>query len=90
MWIELYLCTRSDPERYRLWQLKDTVLGYFSDEASTSVQKIIPFYRSRATGSWTQIGGLVVYDIKEEGPFPLRDNSNLLLMTVTIKYPSKV
>jgi len=87
--LELFCVTRADPERYKLWQLRDTVLGYFSDEDNPSVQKSIPFYRSRAAGAWTLIGGLVVSDIREDLE-NLRDNSQLLLMTITLNYASKV
>lgn len=87
----IYCCTRNDSEGFRLAQLTDTVIGYLSDTDSTSGMKTITFYRSRVSGAWTNIGGiLVIPPIRESHQGETEDGTKFKLLTVTCKFASKV
>lgn len=89
--VELWCATREDPEYFRLEQLCDTVMGYLVDETKTDTMRRITFYRSRQGGSWTELtGALLVWKIvesdRQEGP----DQTKFKLLTVTIRWTSKI
>ena len=88
--VELFCCTRKDAEGFRLAQLTDTVIGYLSDEATTDGFKRIPFYRSKATGAWDLIGSLLVTGLVESRQMDTEGGVKFKILTLTLKFMSKI
>ena len=83
--------TRNDSEGFKLAQLTDTVMGYLSDENSTTGMRTIPFYRSRNIGAWTAIGGIVIIPpIHESAQLVSEDGTKYKMLSVRCKFASKV
>ena len=87
---DLYCCTRRDPEGFRLAQLCDTVMGYLTDIDSSDGMKKITFYQSRASGAWTDLGGLVIQDIIESPENLAPDETKFKMLNVRWRFASKV
>lgn len=88
--LDIYCCTRKDEEGFRLAQLADTVMGYLTDSSSTDGMKKIVFYRSRAQGSWENIGGIAIQEIIESGEMDGPDGTKFKILSVISRFASKV
>lgn len=88
--LEIYCCTREDNEGFKLAQLTDKVYGYLIDENATHGMKTIPFYRSSRDSPWVSIGGLLVWDIQDSADFDAVDGTKFRILTVTIRFASKL
>ena len=89
--VSIYCCTRKDPEGFKLAQLRDTAYSYLIDTDQTDGMKRIAFYRSRASGSWTLLdGGIVVQEIIESGQMEAPDETKYKILTVLVRFASKV
>lgn len=89
--VNLFCCTRRDPEGFKLAQLRDTVYNYLIDTDQTDGMKKITFYRSRAAGAWTDLeSGIVVSEVIESGVMEAPDETKYKILTVTMKFASKV
>ena len=88
--ISIYCCTRQDPEGYRLAQLTDTVMGYLSDTTMTDGMARIPFYRSYADQAWVLLGAMLVHDVYESAELEAEDETKFKILTVRLKFASKV
>jgi len=88
--VDLYCCTRRDAEGYRLAQLCDTVMGYLTDTDETDTMKRITLYRSRASGSWTEIGKLLVHEIIESPRMVAPDESKYKILTAVLRWSAKI
>jgi hypothetical protein len=88
--IEIYCCTRQDPENFRLSQLRDTVMDYLTPSSDESTFKSIPFYRSKADGNWTIIGGLMVTNIIQSDDMEGPDQTKFKILFVELKYAAKL
>jgi hypothetical protein len=89
-YIELYCCTKKDPEGFRLTQLRDTVFGYLIDGDMSDGMKRVPLYRSRQAGGWTQIGSMIIQEIVESRQFVAEDETKYKVITVRLRWGSKV
>jgi hypothetical protein len=88
--VEIRCCTRQDNEGFRLAQLCDKVMGYFTTIEGTGI-KSIDFYRSyEAPTPWVKIGGIVVQDIIESGVFIAEDESKFKVLYLTLRFASKI
>lgn len=87
---EMWLATRKDPEGYRLAQLRDTVMGYLTTEDETDGMRRIPFYRSYASQAWTSLGSMLVQNVAESAEMEAEDGTKYLILTVTLRFGSKV
>ena len=88
--LEVYCCTRQDPENFRLSQLRDTVLNYLTPDTDDETYKRIPFYRSVADGNWTLIGSLLVNDIFDGMDMVAEDQTKFKIMYVQLRYVAKL
>jgi len=89
--LAIYCCTRSDGEGFKLAQLRDKAYKYLTDNTQTNGMARFAFYRSRATGSWTQLdGGFIVQDVMESQQFEADDGTKFKILTVRLRFSSKV
>ena len=87
--IQIFCCTREDPEGYRLAQLRDKVLGYLTDADATDGLKRIPFYKSNVN-PWELIGGLVVLLDPESPQLVADDETKFKIIPFRIKWGAKI
>jgi|GEM_PF-1166121 len=89
--LNIYCCTRSDGEGFKLAQLRDKVYKYLVDGDRTDGMARISFYRSRAAGAWTLLEtGMVVQDIIESRQFEAEDGTKYKILTCRLRFSSKV
>jgi hypothetical protein len=88
--LDVYVCTRKDPENFRLSQLRDTVMNYLTPSSDDVCFKTIPFYRSYATSAWTVIGGFVITRITQTRDMVAEDQTKFKIIYVQMKYASKI
>jgi hypothetical protein len=89
--LNIYCCTRSDGEGFKLAQLRDKVYAYLADNTQTDGMARFPLYRSRASGAWTQLsGGFIVQDVMQSQQFEADDGTKFKILTVTLRFSSKV
>jgi len=89
--LNVYCCTRSDGEGFKLAQLRDKAFSYLTDNTQTDGMARFPLYRSRASGVWTQQpGGFLVQDVMESRQFETEDGTKFKILTVTLRFSSKV
>ncbi len=88
--LEIRCCTRQDNEGFKLAQLTDKVIGYFTTTDGDGIKRIT-FYRSyEAPTPWVAIGGIVVQDIIESGVVKAEDETNFKVLYITLRFASKI
>jgi hypothetical protein len=88
--IEIRCCTRQDNEGYKLAQLTDKVLGYFTTTSGDGIKRIT-FYRSYPSPTpWQVIGGIVVQDVIESGVYKAEDETNYKVINIVLRFASKI
>ena len=92
IFLEVYCCTRSDPEGFKLAQVRDKVVDHLSVEPATANTNLyrIPFYRSYFDQEWVEIGSLLVQEIIESGEMNSVDETKYKILTVRLRTASKV
>ena len=88
--IDIYCCTRKDPEGFRLAQLTDTVMELLTDATTTDSMKRISFYRSHPTDAWTLLGAFVVSEIIESREMESVDETKYIIMSCLLRTASKI
>jgi hypothetical protein len=88
--LEVYCCTRKDPENFRLSQLRDTVMSYLLPDTDDETYKRIPFYRSAASGAWTLLGALMITNIYEGMDMIAEDQTKFKTLYVQLRYVAKL
>ena len=89
--LELFLCTRKDPEYFRLAQLRDTVMGYLTDNTQTDGMARIPLYRSYANQDWELLsGGFIVQKVIEGPQYGLDDLTKVKQLTCILRWGAKI
>ena len=89
--LQLICCTRSDGEGFKLAQLRDKVYSLLTDNTQTDGMARFAFYRSRASGAWTQLdGGFIVQEVMESRQFEADDGTKYKVLTVRLRFSSKV
>ena len=89
--LNIYCCTRADGEGFKLAQLRDKVYKYLTDNTQTDGMARFTLYRSRASGSWTALaGGFIVQDVIESQQFEADDGTKYKILTVKLRFSSKV
>ena len=87
--LDIYCVTRGDPEGFRLSQLRDTMMGYLTDNTSTDGARRITFYQSVHGGDWVNIGGILVTSIAESGENIARDMTRFKIISCVLRFASK-
>lgn len=88
--VEIRCCTRQDNEGYKLAQLTDKVLGYFTTTEDDGIKRIT-FYRSYPSPTpWEVIGGIVVQDVIESGVYKAEDETNYKIINLVLRFASRV
>ncbi len=87
--INLVCCTRKDTEGYSLDLLRDIVLGYLTDTTISDGLKRITLYNV-TTSPWTQVGTMLVYIDSESGQQRAEDGTKFWIISITLKWGSKV
>ncbi|MDY6957909.1 MAG: hypothetical protein SVK08_01995 [Halobacteriota archaeon] len=88
--IEIRPCTRGDTSFFKLAQMVDKIMGYLTPSSGDGTTRI-PFYQSAAVADdWTEIGGIVVQDVDVSGDLIAEDNTNYRVITVRVRFASKV
>lgn len=91
LYLNIFICTRKDSEGFKNAQLRDTVMGYLTDNTQTDGMARIPLYQSRSSGSWTLLaGGFVVQEITEGEEFDIDDQTKGLQLTVRLRWGCKI
>ena len=88
--LSVYCCTRKDNEGFKLAQLRDTVLGYLVDTTQTDGMKRINLYRSFSGQPWTLLGAMVVQEVTESEQLEADDETKFKILTVRLRWGSKV
>ena len=89
--LQIFCCTRSDAEGFKLAQLRDKVFKYLVDSSQTDGMARIAFYRSRADGNWTLLdGGFIVQDVMESRQMEANDGTKFKILTARLRFSSKV
>lgn len=88
--LEIRCSTRQDNEGFKLAQLTDKVIGYFTTTSGDGIKRIT-FYRSYPSPtSWDVIGGIVVQDIIESGVFRAEDETKYKVLYIVLRFASKI
>lgn len=89
--LDIFLCTRKDPEYFRLAQLRDTVMGYLVDTTQTDGMARIPLYRSYANKAWELLsGGFVIQEVIEGPQYELDDLTKVKQLTCMLRWGTKI
>lgn len=83
--VNIFCCTRQDPEGYRLVQLRDKVVGYLTD-SSLGYKRII-LYKSNES-PWLAMGAMGVYLDSESGQMEAQDETKFKIIPVRLKWGS--
>lgn len=81
--VEVYCCSRRDPEGFKLAQIRDKVVGYLTDSERTDGLRRIPLYK---TPAWTQVGSLIVYQETESGILVTSDETKFKIVPARFKW----
>ena len=88
---DIYCCTRKDNEGFRLAQLRDTVMGYLTNDGTVGDGKtLIPFYQSSKTVPWVLLGGIVIIKVIESNRMEGPKGTKYKILTVRVKFASKI
>lgn len=87
--VEIYCCTRQDPEGYRLAHLRDAIVDGLIDSDQTDGRKRIVFYQSN-TNPWTAIGALIPILRPESGQMTASDGTKFKVIPVDFKWGAKI
>ena len=88
-YIDLILCTRKDPEGYRLSQLSDSVFGACVDPDGGMVS--IPMYRSYPNAAWERLDStIVISEIQEAAEDDYDDLTKFKILTALLRWGAKV
>jgi hypothetical protein len=87
-YIEIYTCTRGDPEKYELAQLNDIIINLLNEHTITDGMKRIPFYNcvSEDSSTWVEIGKMLVQRYTMSKDYDLQDGTNLVRFNVLLRW----
>lgn len=84
----LNVCTRKDPEGYKLSQLRDRLLGLFFDPDYSNGKVPIPLYQSN-TDPWTIVGYMLPVVSYETGGRFERDETKFKSITLELRWGAR-
>ena len=86
--LELFCCTRQDPEKFKLIEMSDTVMSYLSDTDATDGMKRIDFYDTHEM-PWINKGALCITEIRESN-METEDKTKIKLFMASLRWTAKV
>jgi hypothetical protein len=86
--VEVFTCTRRDPEGFRNAQLVDTIVSLTLDDTKDDWMRRIPLYKSHPTDPWTEIGTLLFQEVIESGDMETEDNTKVRVLTIKMSFAS--
>jgi len=87
--VDLYCCSRRDPEGKVLSEVVDKVTQYLSDTTKTDTMARIPFYDTSAL-PWTSIGSFVITDVIDSEEMEAPDETKFVVLSCLLKWSAKV
>lgn len=87
--VEVYCCSRRDPEGFKLAQIRDKVLGYLTDLNTPDGLRRIPLYKTNVT-PWAEVGGLLVIPDTESGILETTDETKFKIVPFRLKWAAKI
>lgn len=86
------IATRQDAEGFKQAQVRDTVMGYLTDDTKTDSMARIPLYRSHQDpAAWTLLdGGIIIQDIIEGESWLAEDKTKVKTLDVRARWGSKL
>lgn len=89
--LDIYCCTRNDPEGFIVSQVADNVMEQLSDTTITDGMKRIPFYKSaKLKADWVLLGALVVQDVKMSGSLEADDGTKFIILSCRLRTAMKI
>jgi len=89
--LDVIVCTRKDPEGFRLAQLRDKVVGYLVDTDMTDGMARIPLYKSYPTDPWELLGALIVQSFgPESGQIIEEDETKYKIIPTRLRWGAKL
>ncbi|MFA5397507.1 MAG: hypothetical protein WC346_15970 [Methanogenium sp.] len=88
-YVDIYCCTKKDPEGFRLAQLRDKVMKYLIDTSMTDGMARVTFYRSSATETWTSLGKMVIQVQGESRQMEAEDYTKFKVITIRLRWGAK-
>lgn len=86
--MDVILVTRKDPEGNHLDELSDVVFEILTDNSKPDGLRRIVLYNT-SESIWTEIGSLLVDDIKDTGDMTSSDNTKFQVLSCRIKWVAK-
>jgi hypothetical protein len=83
--VDFYICTRKDPEGYRMTELSDAVFDCLTDAAMADGKRRITLYN----GLTTAVGSLLVHEILEGGHADAPDKTKFKIITARLRWAIK-
>jgi hypothetical protein len=88
--VDVYCCTRQDPEGWRLVQLRDKVVGYLVDNTKTDGMARIDLYRSYPNQPWILLGAMIVQEVgPESGQLISDDETKFKIVPIRLRWGTK-
>jgi hypothetical protein len=84
--VDIFCCTKKDPEGFKLAQLRDKVMGYIIDTTKTDCKARLILYKSSATEAWANIGTMVLQIESETPKIEADDQTKFKVITITGKW----
>lgn len=88
--VTFHVCTRKDPEGYRLSQMRDKILGEFFDHTRVNGIIPVPFYQSHPTNPWTIVGYMYPSLVWESGRYDAEDDTIFKSLLFNFKWAAKI
>jgi hypothetical protein len=89
--IQLFCCTRKDPEAVELAKISDLLVELLYDNTMTDKMRRIPFYRPADTlQAWTLIGALLVQDVSPGIDATAPDGTKYRMYNALLRWGTKV
>ena len=88
--VHFFVCTKKDPEGYKLSQLRDKVLGAFFDPSYPTGSIPVPLYRSHPTQPWVVIGYITPFITWQSELQYGEDESKYKILLFTFKWSAKI
>jgi hypothetical protein len=88
--LDIFCCTRNDPEGFKLAQLTDNVMEQLSDTTMSDGMKRISFYKSYANQAWELLGAMLVQSVRESAEMEGPDGTKYVILSCRLRTAMKI